>query len=94
MSRARARSSCPWPRRATRKELPPCILVKSDGATLYATTDLATIVQRMEDYHPDKLLYVTDKRQSLHFEQVFRAARKGGISSRRRRSCSTSASAR
>lgn len=62
-----------------RKELPPCILVKSDGATLYATTDLATIVQRMEDYHPDKLLYLTDKRQSLHFEQVFRAARKGGI---------------
>ena len=41
-----------------RKELPPCILVKSDGATLYATTDLATIVQRMEDYHPDKLLYL------------------------------------
>ena len=62
-----------------KKELPPCILVKSDGATLYATTDLATIVQRMEDYHPDKLLYLTDKRQSLHFEQVFRAARKSGI---------------
>ncbi len=62
-----------------KKELPPCILVKSDGATLYATTDLATIVQRMEDYQPDKLLYLTDKRQSLHFEQVFRAARKTGI---------------
>ncbi len=62
-----------------KKELPPCILVKRDGATLYATTDLATIVQRMEDYHPDKLLYLTDKRQSLHFEQVFRAARKSGI---------------
>ena len=62
-----------------KKELPPCILVKSDGATLYATTDLATIVQRMEDFHPDKLLYLTDKRQSLHFEQVFRAARKSGI---------------
>lgn len=62
-----------------KKELPPCILVKSDGATLYATTDLATIVQRMEDYAPQKLLYLTDKRQSLHFEQVFRAARKGGI---------------
>ena len=61
------------------KELPPCILVKSDGATLYATTDLATIVQRMEDYHPDKLLYLTDKRQSLHFEQVFRTARKGHL---------------
>ena len=62
-----------------KKEIPPCILVKSDGATLYATTDLATIVQRMEDYHPDKILYLTDKRQSLHFEQVFRAARKAGI---------------
>ena len=62
-----------------KKELPPCILVKSDGATLYATTDLATIVQRMADYSPDKLLYLTDKRQSLHFEQVFRAARKSGI---------------
>ena len=62
-----------------KKEIPPCILVKSDGATLYATTDLATIVQRMEDYHPDKILYLTDKRQSLHFEQVFRAAKKSGI---------------
>ena len=62
-----------------RKEVPPCIMVKRDGATLYATTDLATIVQRMEDYHPDKILYVTDKRQNLHFEQVFRAARKSGI---------------
>lgn len=62
-----------------KKELPPCILVKSDGATLYATTDLATIVQRVRDYNPDKLLYLTDKRQSLHFEQVFRAAKKSGI---------------
>ena len=61
------------------KELPPCILVKSDGATLYATTDLATMVQRMRDYQPDRIFYVTDKRQSLHFEQVFRAARKSGI---------------
>ena len=62
-----------------KKELPPCILVKTDGAALYATTDLATIVQRIEDYHPDKLLYLTDKRQGLHFEQVFRVARKCGI---------------
>ena len=62
-----------------KKEIPPCILVKSDGATLYATTDLATIVQRMEDFKPDKLFYLTDKRQNLHFEQVFRAARKSGI---------------
>ncbi len=61
------------------KEVPPCILVKSDGAAIYATTDLATLVQRMQDWHPDKLLYVTDKRQNLHFEQVFRAARKSGI---------------
>ena len=62
-----------------KKEIPPCILVKRDGATLYATTDLATIVQRMEDFKPDKIFYLTDKRQSLHFEQVFRAARKSGI---------------
>ncbi|MDR0889464.1 MAG: arginine--tRNA ligase [Oscillospiraceae bacterium] len=62
-----------------REELPPCILVKRDGATLYATTDLATLVQRMEDFSPDKVLYLTDKRQSLHFEQVFRAARIAGI---------------
>lgn len=61
------------------KEMPPCILVKSDGATLYATTDLATLVQRERDFHPDKILYIADKRQSLHFEQVFRAARKSGI---------------
>ncbi len=61
------------------KEIPPCILVKSDGATLYATTDLATLVQRERDFQPDKVLYVVDKRQSLHFEQVFRAARKAGI---------------
>ena len=61
------------------KEMPPCILVKSDGATLYATSDLATMVQRMQDFQPDRILYVVDKRQSLHFEQVFRAARKSGI---------------
>ena len=62
-----------------KKEVPPCILVKSDGSAIYATTDLATMVQRMRDFHPDKILYITDKRQALHFEQVFRAARKGGI---------------
>ena len=61
------------------KEVPPCILVKSDGAAIYATTDLATIVQRMQDYQPRKLLYLTDKRQALHFEQVFRAAKKSQI---------------
>ena len=62
-----------------KKEIPPCILVKSDGSSIYATTDLATLVQRRGDWHPDKVLYVTDKRQNLHFEQVFRAARKAGI---------------
>ena len=62
-----------------KKEVPPCILVKSDGSSIYATTDLATLVQRMRDWNPDKVLYVTDKRQNLHFEQVFRAARKAGI---------------
>ncbi len=59
--------------------MPPCILVKSDGSSIYATTDLATLVQRMQDWNPEKVLYVTDKRQNLHFEQVFRAARKAGI---------------
>ena len=55
------------------------ILIKSDGSAIYATTDLATMVQRMRDWNPDKMLYVTDKRQNLHFEQVFRAAHKSGI---------------
>ena len=62
-----------------KKELPPCIIVKSDGATLYATTDLATLLQRERDYKPDHVIYVVDKRQGLHFEQVFRSAKKGGI---------------
>ena len=58
------------------KEIPPCMILKSDGASLYNTTDLATILVRMRDYHPDKLIYLTDKRQELYFEQVFRCARK------------------
>ena len=62
-----------------KKEVPPMILVKSDGSAIYATTDLATMVQRVEDWKPEKMLYVTDKRQNLHFEQVFRAAKKSGI---------------
>ncbi len=62
-----------------KKEVPPMILIKSDGSAIYATTDLATMVQRMGDWAPDKMLYVTDKRQALHFEQVFRAAKKSGI---------------
>ncbi|MCR5321758.1 MAG: arginine--tRNA ligase [Lachnospiraceae bacterium] len=61
------------------KEMPPCILLKSDGAAIYASTDLATLVQRENDFHPDKIVYVVDKRQGLHFEQVFRTARKAGI---------------
>ena len=61
------------------REIPPCILLKSDGASLYATTDLATIVQRMKDFQPDKMMYLTDKRQNLHFEQVFRVAKKAGL---------------
>lgn len=58
------------------KEIPPCIVLKSDGASLYNTTDLATIMDRMKNYHPDKMIYVTDKRQDLYFEQIFRCARK------------------
>ncbi len=61
------------------KEVPPCMILKSDGASLYNTTDLATIMDRMEKYHPDKLIYLTDKRQELYFEQVFRCARKTGL---------------
>lgn len=61
------------------KEIPPCMILKSDGASLYDTTDLATLVWRMEDYHPDSVIYVVDKRQELHFIQVFRCARKTGI---------------
>lgn len=61
------------------KEVPPCILLKSDGAALYNTTDLATIKDRMAQYQPDMIIYVTDKRQDLYFEQVFRCARKTGL---------------
>lgn len=61
------------------REYPPCIIRKSDGAALYATSDLATLVQREEDYQPDRYIYVVDKRQELHFIQVFRAAKKAGI---------------
>jgi len=61
------------------REIPPCMLLKSDGASLYTTTDLATIVERVKLYDPDEMLYVVDKRQDLHFEQVFRCARKTGL---------------
>ncbi len=58
------------------KEVPPCIILKSDGAALYTTTDLATIIERMKLFHPDEIIYVVDKRQEMHFTQVFRCARK------------------
>lgn len=58
------------------KEIPPCMILKSDGAALYNTTDLATIMDRMENIGPNKIIYLTDKRQELYFEQVFRCARK------------------
>ena len=61
------------------KEIPPCMILKSDGASLYNTTDLATMVWRMKDYNPDEIIYVVDKRQELYFTQVFRFARKTGI---------------
>lgn len=61
------------------KEIPPCMILKSDGAYLYNTTDLATIKMRMTEYAPDKIVYLTDKRQDLYFEQVFRCAKKTGL---------------
>ena len=61
------------------KEIPPCMILKSDGASLYSTTDLATLVERVEDFDPQQVIYLTDKRQELHFIQVFRCARKTGI---------------
>ena len=62
-----------------KKELPPCLIVKSNGASLYATTDLATIVEREKLIQPDEIIYLADKRQSLHFTQVFRVAKKAKI---------------
>ncbi len=61
---------------ADTREVPPCMILKSDGAALYNTTDLATIMERMRLYHPDEIIYVVDKRQELYFEQIFRCARK------------------
>ena len=59
-----------------KKPMPPIIIQKSDGASLYGTTDLATIIERVKDYNPNEIIYVVDKRQGLHFEQVFRCAKK------------------
>lgn len=61
------------------KEVPPCMILKSDGASLYNTTDLATMVWRVQDYNPDMMIYLTDKRQELYFTQIFRCAKKTGI---------------
>ncbi|HCM91126.1 MAG TPA: arginine--tRNA ligase [Lachnospiraceae bacterium] len=61
------------------KEIPPCMILKSDGAALYTTTDLATLSERRLDFDPDRVLYVADKRQEMHFTQVFRCAKKAGI---------------
>ena len=61
------------------KEVPPCMILKSDGASLYTTTDLATLVERMKLYHPRRIVYVVDKRQEMHFVQVFRCAKKCGL---------------
>lgn len=62
-----------------KKELPPLIYQKSNGAYLYGTTDLATIYEREKDYHPSHILYIVDNRQGLHFEQVFRASKKANL---------------
>ena len=59
--------------------IPPCIILKTDGSAIYETTDLATLVQREHDFKPDRVAYVVDKRQNLHFERVFRCAKKTGI---------------
>ena len=61
------------------KEIPPMIFKKSNGAYLYGTTDMATIYDRENKYHPDNILYITDDRQSMHFTQVFRASLRSGI---------------
>ena len=61
------------------RKIPPCLVRKSDGAALYATSDLATIVQREREFHPDRYIYVVDKRQEMHFIQVFRVSKKAGI---------------
>ncbi len=61
------------------KEVPPCMILKSDGASLYTTTDLATLVERRKLFDPDEVIYVVDKRQEMHFIQVFRCAKKTGL---------------
>ena len=62
-----------------KKAVPPCMILKSDGSALYATTDLATLLDREASFAPDQVIYVVDKRQGMHFTQVFRCAKKTGI---------------
>ncbi len=69
------------------KEIPPCMILKSDGASLYNTTDLATIMVRVRQMHPDEIIYVVDKRQDLYFEQVFRCAKKTGLADEHTKLC-------
>jgi arginyl-tRNA synthetase len=69
----------PVARNDDKKEFPPLILYKRDGAVMYGTTDMATIVERVKLYNPAKIVYIVDQRQSLHFEQVFRAVRLANI---------------
>ena len=64
---------------ADKSPIPPLLLLKSDGASLYGTTDLATVLERVRDLKADELIYLADKRQGLHYEQFFRAAKKSGI---------------
>ena len=61
------------------REVPPCLILKSDGGAQYETTDLATIVQRERDFHPDRMIYLADKRQELHYVRCFRCAYKTGL---------------
>ncbi len=92
-SRARVRWSSTSRAATDTKEVPPCILLKSDGATLYATTDLATLVQREQDFHPDKLLYVADKRQASTLSRSSAPPRRAGLVRAGDPSCSSWASA-
>ena len=64
------------------REMPPCMIVSSDGTYMYATTDLATIYNRFHEYNPDHVLYVVDARQGLYFEQVYRVSDKVGLISK------------
>src|SRR5579863_9044765 len=72
----------PVARNSDKKEMPPLILLKTDGAVTYGTTDLATIVDRVKSQNPELILYVVDQRQNLHLEQVYRAAELAGLNGR------------